>query len=208
VNEFEQFLLAHRAGRSLEEANSTDLEQFVASIESKPKASVKTHLWALRYYYEYSPNRELRSLAGSLREQRIKRTPLALSKFRGVKPEYVDRLAAEGVKNVSQMLKAGRTPAVRQALAERTGIPLDIILEYVKLSDLARIPGTKGIRARLYYDAGVDTLEEMAQWDPEALRAMVIDFVERTDFDGLAPLPKEAASAVATANRLPKVVEY
>ena len=208
VQEFEQFLQTRRHGRLLEEAGSTDLEQFVESIECEPKASAKTHLWALRYYYEYTSNDGMQSQASSMRQERIKRTPFSLSKFRGVEPEYVDKLAAEGVKNVSQMLKAGRTPEDRQLLAERTGIPLDIILEYVKLSDLARIPGTKGIRARLYYDAGVDTLEEMAKWEPEALRTMVTDFVERTGFDGIAPLPKEAASAVATAKRLPKIVEY
>ena len=106
------------------------------------------------------------------------------------------------------MLEAGRTPQDRLALVEKTGVPLDVILEYVKLSDLARVPGTKGIRARLYHDAGVDTLEKMAGWDPVELRAMVISFVEQTGFDGIAPLPKEAASAVATAKRLPKLVEY
>ncbi len=48
----------------------------------------------------------------------------------------------------------------------------------------------------------------MAEWDPVELRAMLVSFVERTGFDGIAPLPKEAASAIATAKRLPKVVEY
>ena len=208
VQEFEQFLQANRDGRTLEKGDSADLELFVASIESEPKASAKTHLWALGYYYEYTSNAEMRSLAGSMRQQRIKRTPFPLSGFRGVEPEYADRLASAGIRNVSQMLEAGRTPQDRLALAERTGIPPDAILEYVKLSDLARIPGTKGIRARLYHDAGVDTLERMAEWDPVELRAMVIGFVERTGFDGIAPLPKEAASAVATAKRLPKVIEY
>ena len=208
VLEFEQFLQANRNGRTLEGADSTDLEMFAASIESEPKASAKTHLWALRYYYEYTSNPEMRSLAGSMREQRIKRPPFPLSGFRGVEPEYADKLASAGVKNASQMLKAGRTPQDRLALAERTGVPLDAILEYVKLSDLARIPGTKGVRARLYYDAGVDTLEKMAEWDPEELRTMVSGFVERTGFGGIAPLPKEAASAVATAKRLPRIVEY
>ena len=208
VQEFEQFLLMHRDGRTLEKANATDLEIFVASIESEPKASAKTHLWALRYYYEYTSNAEIRSLAASMREQRIQRTPFPLNKFRGVETEYADKLASAGVRNVSQMLEAGRTPQDRLALAKKTGVPLDAILEYVKLSDLARIPGTKGIRARLYYDAGVDTLENLAEWDPVELRAMVISFVERTGFDGIAPLPKEAASAIATAKRLPKVVEY
>ena len=124
-------------------------------------------------------NDEMRSLAGAMRAQRIKRTPFPLSKFRGVHPEYVDKLASEGIRNVAQMLEAGRTPEDRQTLAEKTGVPLEAILEYVKLSDLARISGTKGIRARLYYDAGVDTLEVLARWDPVELRAMLIDFVER-----------------------------
>jgi hypothetical protein len=208
VHVFEQFLQANRDGKTLEKADSTDLELFVASIESEPKASAKTHLWALRYYYEYTSNAEMRSLAGSMREQRIKRTPFPLSGFRGVEPEYADKLASAGIRNVSQMLEAGRMPQDRVALAEETGVPLDAILEYVKLSDLARIPGTKGVRARLYYDAGVDTLEKMAEWDPVELRTMVSGFVERTGFDGIAPLPKEAASAVATAKHLPRIVEY
>jgi predicted flap endonuclease-1-like 5' DNA nuclease len=208
VQEFERFLQENRDGRTLEKAGAADLEMFVASIESEPKASAKTQLWALRYYYEYTSNAEIRSLASSMREQRIQRTPFLLSRFRGVEPNYADKLASAGIRNVSQMLKAGRTPQDRLSLARKTGVPPDAILEYVKLSDLARISGTKGVRARLYYDAGVDTLEKMAEWDPVELRVMVIDFVEHTGFDGIAPLPKEAASAVATAKRLPKIVEY
>jgi hypothetical protein len=208
VQDFEQYLWVHRDGKGLEEADSGDLEQFVAWIEREPKASAKTCLWALRYYFEYTSNEELRSLAGAMRGQRIKKTPFSLATFRGVHPGYVGKLASEGIRNVTQMLEAGRTPSDRQALAEKTGIPLEAILEYVKLSDLARISGTKGIRVRLYHDAGADTLEKLTRWDPVELRAMLVDFVERTGFDGIAPLPKEVASAVATAERLPKVVEY
>jgi len=71
-----------------------------------------------------------------------------------------------------------------------------------------RIPGIKGIRARLYYDAGVDSIEKMAEWDPKALRAMLIEFVDRTGFNGMAPLPKEAEFSVEKAKKLPKIVEY
>jgi hypothetical protein len=125
-----------------------------------------------------------------------------------VNPVHVDRLAAQGITNVEQMCKAGRTSDDRHILAERAGVPPEAVLELVKLADLARIPGLKEIRARLYYDAGVDNVEKLAAWDPVELRDMLIDFVERTGFDGIAPLPKEAASAVATARSLPKVVEY
>jgi hypothetical protein len=145
----------------------------------------------------------LRNLARVLREERITRTPFVLKGFRGVNPEYVEKLAALGIRNVKQMLKAGRTRSDRQELAARSGIPLDAVLEFVKLSDLARIPGVKGIRARLYCDAGVDTIEKMAQWDPEELRTMIVQFVEQTGFDGIATLPAEARFTVKQAKKLP-----
>jgi len=109
---------------------------------------------------------------------------------------------------VEEMLPAGLTCNKRLELSAKTEIPVDAILEFVKLSDLARIPGVKGIRARLYYDAGVDTIEKMAEWDPKELREMLIEFVERTGFDGIAPLPKEAKFSVEKAKKLPKIVEY
>jgi hypothetical protein len=208
VQEFEQYLHLHHAGIHSDEAGPDELTAYVAWIEREPKASAKTHLWALRYYYQYTSNEEMENLASVLRQQRISRKPFALKDFRGVDPECVERLAAVGIRDVKQMLQAGRTPGDRQDLARSTGVSIDTVLELVKLSDLARIPGVKSIRARLYYDAGVDIIEKMARWDPAELREMLIGFVEQTGFDGIAPLPKEAASAVATARRLPKVVEY
>lgn len=208
VKDFERFLQERRAVKGLDEAGPQDLEAYVLSVQKVPKASAKTHLWALRYYYQYTSNEEMRNLAGQLRQQRIRRKPFPLGKFRGVDPGYVEKLAAVGVVNVEQVLEAGRTPTARQELADRTGVSLTAILEFVKLSDLTRLGAVKSIRARLYYDAGVDTVEKMAEWDPEQLRAMLIEFVERTGFDGIAPLPKEARNAVEAARRLPKIVEY
>jgi hypothetical protein len=208
AGEFEEYLQQHCGSRPPGEAEPEDLEAFVAWVERKPKALAKTHLWALGYYFEFVQNEELRELAGLLREQRITRSPFPLKDFRGVDPEHTALLATAGIHNVEQMLKAGHTPADRQELADETGIPLEAIVELVKLSDLARIPGLKSIRARLYHDAGVDTLEKMARWEPEELRAMLSEWVARMGFDGIAPLPKEAASAVATARRLPKIVEF
>lgn len=207
VKEFAKYL-KEQPGKELDRADAADLEAFVARIEQEPKASAKGHLWGIRYYYEYTSNEEMCHLAGTLREQRIERTPFLLEKFRGVDPEHVEMLAAVGIRNIKQMLEVGRIERDREALSEKARVPPDVILELVKLSDLARIPGVKGIRARLYHDAGVDTIEKMAAWDPEELRGMVAEFVEWTGFEGIAPLPAEARFTVAQAKRLPKVVEY
>jgi len=208
VREFERYLRECQGGKGLEDAIAEDLEDFVEWIEKKPKMSAKTHLWALRYYYEYASNEVLGNVATELRQCRIRRVPFALRGLRGINPAYLEKLATVGIRNVEQMLKAGRTRNGRQQLSTKTSIPINAILELVKLSDLARIAGVKGIRARLYYDAGVDSIEKMAEWDPEALRAMLIEFVERTGFDGIAPLPKEAEFTVEKARKFPKIVEY
>lgn len=208
VKEFKRYLQEYQGGRGLDQSSPEDLEGFAVWIEKEPKASAKRHLWAIRYYYEYTSNEGMRNLAGTLRQQRIKRVPFALRKFRGVNQEYVQKLAAVGIQNVEQMLEAGRTRSGRHELSEKTGTPLEAILEFVKLSDLARIGAVRSIRARLYHDAGVDTVAKLAEWDAEELGAMLIEFVERTGFDGIAPLPKEAKSTLAHAKRLPRIVEY
>jgi len=208
VKDFEGYLELKRGSKALRDANTDDLQGFVNLIEREPKVSAKGHLWGLAYYFENSPNDELRRLAEILREQRIKREPSPLREFRGVNPEHIEKLAIARIKNVNQMLKRGRTPQDREELTKLTDIPLDAILELVKLSDLARIPGVKGIRARLYVDAGVDTVEKMAQWDPEAFRKMIVDFVERTGFEGIPTLSAEARFTIEKAKKLPKLIDY
>lgn len=206
AGEFERFL--QERDRELAEATAENLIAFVEQIESQPKASAKKHLWALRYYFEFAANDTMCRLAGELRQGRIVRKPFPLAKFRGVDLEHAARLEDAGIKYVDHMLQAGRTPRDRRALAERTGVPLDVILEFVKLSDLSRVGATKAVRARLYYDAGIDTPAKIAQYEPQDLRAALIEFVARTGFDGIAPLPKEAQHAVAAARKLDPIVEY
>ena len=208
VRDFEAFLGDHRAGRPIEEAANTDIEAYVEWVEREPPASAKTPLWALRYYFLYASMDDQRALASQLRQERIKRTPFPLKNFVDVDPEQVERLANIGIRSADDILEAGRTPEGRRHLSEESGIPPEAVLEFVKLSDLTRIKGIKGIRARLYHDAGIDTLEKMAGWDPEEMRAMLAEWVERTGFRGIAPLPKEARFSVESARKLPMIVEY
>jgi len=205
---YEQYLREERNRNELDEASPEDLEAFVTRIEEKKKGAAKKSLHGIRYYYEFCSNPEMRSLAAKLRQQRIKQTPFLLKDFRGINPVHIEKLAAIGIRNVDQMLEAGRTSKKRHDLSTKTSIPAEAILELVKLSDLTRIFGVKSIRARLYYDAGIDTVNKMAKWNPNKLRTMLIDFVKRTGFNGIAPLPKEAEFTVKEAQRLPKIIEY
>ena len=207
IKTLESYLTGFKGGKTLEDASREDLEHFTLWAEEELE-SVNKYLWGIGYYYEYISNPVMRSAAGELRGKKIKRQPLALKKLRGVKSEHVEKLLPIGINDVSEMLHAGRTKSEREAISMKSGVPHDVIVELVKLSDLARIPGLKNIRARLYYEAGVDSIEKLAAWDPEELRAMLINFIDETGFEGVAPWPKEAKSAVETARKLPQIVEY
>ena len=138
--------------------------------------------------------------------QSVKKTKL--KDFLGVDLQHVQALKVEGIVTAEQMLDAGKTREGREELTKKTGVPHDSILELVKLSNLARIIGLKKKRARLFYDAGLDTLDKIAEWDSEEMRRMIIEFVDRTGFDGSASTPSEAAYSVRLAKYLPRIVEY
>jgi hypothetical protein len=208
TQELADYLREQRGGRRLDEAEAEDLEAFVAWVEREPKASAKGHLWALRYYFQFSDNEEMEQLASRLRQERIETKPAALREFPGVDPAHLAALAAAGIRHAEHMMAAGRTKSDRQSLADKTGVPLDRILEFVKLSDLSRLRGVRGIRARLYVDAGIDTVAKMAEQEPEPLRQRIVEFVERTGFEGVPTLPAEARATVAEARRLPQRIEY
>jgi hypothetical protein len=209
VRQFETFLMEERQS-SLKEAREADLHAWIDWLEAAGPGQAKKKVRGVALYYRSVGNSELAGAASRFREQEISETRRAfrLREFRGVDSEHAARLEAAGITDVELMLAAAGTPEARQRLAEETGVPLDAILEMVKLSDLSRMGGLKQVRARLYYDAGVDTQDKLAGWEPEALVAMLAGWVAGSGFDGVAPLPKEVRNAVDAARRLPRRVEY
>ena len=205
---FEDFLHSrHKSG--IDDADKEDVQAFFDAVKDQ-KTDVNNHLRAIGLYYRFASRPDLSALASNLREQRISsaRKPFELKNFRGVNKKHAMLLEREKIRNADQMLELGKTPASRRKLSDKTGIPEEAILELVKLSDLSRIEGVKNVRARLYYAAGVDTVEKMAKWSPEELRTYLIEFVNRTRFDGIAPLPKEVRNTIEEAKKLPKIAEY
>ena len=210
VEEFERYLEEQKGEKKFDKANPEDLDAFISWIEKDESLAAKKYLLGIRYLYEFCPNEEMAILASFRWNERVisSETPLKLGEFRGVSVADLAKLEHAGIRNVNEMIKAGQTSAKRKELSAKTGVSVATILELVKLSDMSRIQGVKGIRARLYYNAGIDTMEKMAKWNPIELREMLTKFVEKTGFNGIAPLPKEAKFTVEMAKRMPKIIEY
>jgi len=206
VQDFEEYLAGH--GIELDEATPSDLESYVASIESVPKESAKLDLWGINYYYEFLDDIVMSHTARTLRRDRVEPTPFPLRNFRGVDSDHADRVSAIGIKSADEMVSQGRTSTARQDISRRAAVPLPSVEELVRLSDLARITGLKGIRARLYLDAGVGSVADLATRDPEKLVVELRTFVESTGFDGVPALPGEVRFSVESARKLPALIEW
>jgi len=200
---FREFLHHHPV-----EASSDDVRAYAQKLEAQKEGSSKTALWALIYYFRFLGRVDLADCASQMRQAKIQRKPFKLASFRGVDADRIAKLASLGIESVEQMWTAGDSPEKRTTLAQTTDLPLDFIVELVKLSDLSRISGLKAIRARLYHDAGYDTLNTIANADPDTMRQQIADFIDHTRFDGIPPTPKEAASTVAQAKMLPPLIQF
>ncbi len=126
----------------------------------------------------------------------------------GIGPKYADLFASQGIKTVEGLLKAGTKPKDRKKLSEVLQISEKLILEWVNHADLYRIKGVGEEYSDLLEEAGVDTVPELAQRNPENLLQKLIETNEKKKLVRRLPVLSQVESWVAQAKDLPRVIEY
>ncbi len=208
VRQFENYL--RKQNKEIYLTTEEDLFDYVNSCESEERGSARIRIRGVGLYFGYIGNNKMAATANGIRQAGISkdRRLFKLKDFLWVNQTHISRLKTVGITDITQMIESGKTPDARKKLARSTGMTTKDILEPVKLSDLARVPGVKGIRARLYHDAGLDTWDKIALSDAQTLREVCIRFVEATSFPGVPPTLKEAAYTVSLAKTLSRIVEW
>ena len=95
--------------------------------------------------------------------------PIKLIDFPGVNPEVIDKLDQIGIKNTKQLFPYVLTRKDRRVFAERNQIEYEDILEFTKLTDVARLKWVGPKLARLLIESEYDTVEKIANSDYEEL---------------------------------------
>ena len=208
VKKFIYFLKDER-GKELDEVNSDDISVYVDMIENVKKHSAKGYLYVLMNYFRFRENEELLRFSGRLREKRTKKSRriFPIKEFLAINPRHIEKLAEIGLKNVEQMLEAGRTKKQRKELSDQLSIPEEALLELVKLSDLTRMGYIKTKLSRLYYNSGLDSPEKVAKFEPDDLYEHFKKYVEESGWDGMIPNPKDLVVNIKGARSLSKIVE-
>jgi predicted flap endonuclease-1-like 5' DNA nuclease len=131
-----------------------------------------------------------------------------LSYVEGIGKVYKGKLNEAGVDTPQALLERGATPAGRKELAATTGISVHLILKWVDEVDLYRVKGLGTQYSELLKAAGVDTVRELAQRNPEHLYAKVIEVNEEHRHVRHSPSQSQVEEWVSQAKDLPRVVSY
>jgi predicted flap endonuclease-1-like 5' DNA nuclease len=131
-----------------------------------------------------------------------------LLRVEGIGEVYAQKLSDAGIKTTNALLKQGATSKGRKEIAENTGISETLILEWVNHVDLFRIKGVFEEYADLLEEAGVDTVKELAQRNPENLYKKLVEVNEQKKLVRQLPGKSQVENWVAQAKQLDRAVFY
>ena len=141
------------------EINSiTNLKELIDVLKTKPKIELFSKETGLTIEYLTLLNREAKSYLAN---------PIRLDKFSGIPTKYVDRLDVVGIRNSRQMFYKAKDKKERVLLSRKTEIPIEILDEFVCLSDLSRAYGVGPVFARMIYDVGIKSIKEFIEYTAE-----------------------------------------
>lgn len=131
-----------------------------------------------------------------------------LTQVEGIGEVYAQKLQDAGVATTEALLKQGASPKGRKEIAEKTGISGKLILEWVNHADLFRIKGIGEEYADLLEAAGVDTVPELAQRNPENLYQKLAAVNQEKELVRKLPGQAQVSAWIEQTKGLPRVVTY
>jgi predicted flap endonuclease-1-like 5' DNA nuclease len=126
----------------------------------------------------------------------------------GIGEVYGAKLQALGIGTTEALLEAGASAKGRKELAEKTGISGTLILKWVNRADLYRIKGVSEEYSDLLEAAGVDTVPELAQRNPDNLYQALAELNAAKRLVRRLPGRDQVANWIAQAKELPRVMTY
>lgn len=131
-----------------------------------------------------------------------------LKEIEGIGNAYAAKLNKAGVRGTNGLLKMGGTRKGRQELAKVSGFNAKTILEWVNRADLFRVKGIGTQYSDLLEVAGVDTVVELANRNPEALLAAMSKANVKLNKVNQMPALSKVKAWVKHAKSLKRIVEY
>lgn len=117
-------------------------------------------------------------------------------------PDCLNALSSMGLDDQLAVISAGQTPSQREEITLHTHLDAATTDEIVKLCDYYRTgKNLHHIRAKIYYDMGMNTWQKWAEQTSPAIIAMFTAYIQEKHLEGerLIPWPKEVRNGIEWA---------
>jgi predicted flap endonuclease-1-like 5' DNA nuclease len=131
-----------------------------------------------------------------------------LLNIEGIGPVFAEKLKKIGIKSIESLLAKGGKPGGRKMISQKSGIDETYILEWVNHADLFRIKGVGEEYSDLLEEAGVDTVVELAQRNPDNLHQKIIEVNKMKKLVRRPPSLSAVENWVNQAKSLPRAVHH
>lgn len=131
-----------------------------------------------------------------------------LTDIEGIGESFAKKLMDAGIKTTMDLLNKGASAQGRRVIAEKSMISEKNLLEWVNHLDLFRIQGVGGQYADLLEEAGVDTVVELAQRNPDKLHQKLQEINEEKKLVRKLPSSFQVKNWIDQAAKLPRVISY
>ena len=131
-----------------------------------------------------------------------------ISQIEGMSAFSASKLKSHGIRTTDALLEAARTVKGRKALAARTGISEQQLLEWANVSDYMRIPGMGKAKVGLIRAAGVTTVRELALRNPARLAQNMKEVNVKRKLVRVLPSEKSVEQLIAQARKLQPKISY
>ena len=131
-----------------------------------------------------------------------------LSELEGMTAFAASKLKSQGIRTTEGLLEAASTVKGRKALAAKTGISEQQLLEWANVADCMRIPGMGKAKTGLVRAAGVATVRELALRNPARLAQNMRDVNTKRKLVRVLPSEKSVEQLIAQARKLQPKISY
>src|ERR1700732_2995650 len=131
-----------------------------------------------------------------------------LSEIDGLTAYSASKLKSLGIRTTEALLEAARTVKGRKALAAKTGISEQQLLEWANFSDYMRIPGMGRAKVGLVRAAGVPTVRGLSLRHSARLAQNMKEVNVRRKLVRILPSEKSVEQLIAKARKLQPKITY
>ncbi|WP_420135369.1 DUF4332 domain-containing protein [Rhodopseudomonas sp.] len=131
-----------------------------------------------------------------------------ISQIDGISAAAAAKLKSVGIRTTEALLEAAKTTRGRKALAAKTGLNEQQLLEWANIADCMRIPGMGKAKAELLRAAGVNTLREFTHRNPARLAQNMKEANLQRKLVRALPSEKEVGQLIEQARKLPLKISY